>query len=485
MKVGNVHLEILIQAGKVRLAILVAMIGLGLGLVTVAFGTINTSGAPQKPTNMKFTIRHSLVSDASGRTVARDDQYASDLVNSFPGTFDVVMQQCFGGGFVYDIQATGRPQTFASAAAWSDFAHNQEEFTDGTLSFLENFTRAWWQSENSGSGSNITNYATAIGQGRFSREMFAPPGYSNAGRLYIESPQYRSPDTVGPPGGPNDTRTRLASGLPFWAHQYAILVAWSVPEARHAANIARIYDALRTVDQIPAGNIVVLYGSSRAGTRLGPFTISGNGAATQTFPSPAAGGSVYVDGPNTRANWTNALAGRLFHNAIGIRGITYDARDRLFVYNTGHGGVGFEFRKGQQSGQQTRVVIPLGDGFNTTQPVNGVTNMTNPDGNDLLQVSTLASVDQSVQLMINGQPFGQLANYFITCSGVSGSNTVIHDISAFVSGQTCTYQIAVSHALLGTNPNSANVDFSNLQAPGVGQVAADQIAALDFTGGDQ
>jgi hypothetical protein len=35
--------------------------------------------------------------------VARDDQYGADIAGSYNGVVDVLMQQCFGGGFLDDI----------------------------------------------------------------------------------------------------------------------------------------------------------------------------------------------------------------------------------------------------------------------------------------------------------------------------------------------------------------------------------------------
>src|SRR6266508_2943261 len=111
-------------------------------------------GLPAEPAN-----HHSFVNNANGARVARDDQYGADIANFYlvnnTTIYDVVMQQCFGGGFIDDIQAAGGSHTFASAAAWNESAINDQSSFGFTA--LENFTRAWWQAEASGATANRGN----------------------------------------------------------------------------------------------------------------------------------------------------------------------------------------------------------------------------------------------------------------------------------------------------------------------------------------
>src|SRR5205814_7603647 len=75
--------------------------------------------------------------------VATDAQYAADIRNNFTGqAVDILMQQCYGGGFKKTIQNL-QMFTFASATTWGKCAYNGEVITGGALSFLETFTRPW------------------------------------------------------------------------------------------------------------------------------------------------------------------------------------------------------------------------------------------------------------------------------------------------------------------------------------------------------
>src|SRR5215467_4616918 len=64
---------------------------------------------------------HSWVRHLSGNTITSDAQYAQDIRTNFTGgAVDILMEQCFGGGFLNDIQALRTPHTFASASAWNE-----------------------------------------------------------------------------------------------------------------------------------------------------------------------------------------------------------------------------------------------------------------------------------------------------------------------------------------------------------------------------
>ncbi|MGD9690486.1 MAG: hypothetical protein AB7K52_12170 [Phycisphaerales bacterium] len=299
----------------------------------------------------------SFVCDAASSLVATDARFASDVATYWPGAkvaVDVVMQQCHGGGFGPDLEAlAGRggsiPNlTFTSAAAFDETARNQEGHAFagfGAINYLDNFTRAWVDdvrlNRTNRAFPGMYQHARAAAFGRRAEmnpltnlQVIAavkadPFGPFGAIRKNAEHPQYYSPDRQVPENldrdWPNNLRSfhRGASAAP----RYAILVAWDTPDERHGVNINRVYRTLRDQYRIPADNIAVLYGNSAAGSRLPLRTTIG--PSNQDLSSNAG---IYIDGPNTRAEWINALKGDVFPTRPGK-----DAR--LFIYSTGHGGL--------------------------------------------------------------------------------------------------------------------------------------------------
>src|SRR6185295_7260360 len=89
----------------------------------------------------------SYVTDVNG-VMTDDIEYASDLVLSRAGSIDVVMNQCFGGGFLNEIESNRRlpAVTFASSAAYNQVSRSVEKL-DLSGAFpdylVDNFTRAW------------------------------------------------------------------------------------------------------------------------------------------------------------------------------------------------------------------------------------------------------------------------------------------------------------------------------------------------------
>jgi len=303
----------------------VAAVGLGLAVPDVQ-ATTRLSGFLLPEPNLPLLQHNSFVRDGAHNIVAVDYQYAADLSSAVQddaqwSVVDIVMQQCFGGGFADDISAALPTYTFASASAWSEVAWNRNPAPVPRI--LDNFTRAWREDAAVYNGDGmLSHFDTAVAGAPIfgappgfpiQKEPFSPPGLGGT----IEHPQYRSPDAV--EGGANDSR-KLANDY------FAILVAWSTPNAppnaRHAWNIQRIYNTLTTVYNIPAGNIQVLY------DRPAPANLPAIGPLE---PGDIPGlPRVTVDANNSRDSWLGALSGQGFGNDPG-------QGSKLFIYNTGHG----------------------------------------------------------------------------------------------------------------------------------------------------
>jgi hypothetical protein len=441
---------------------------------------------------------HSWVRHLSGNTITSDAQYAADIRTQFTGgAVDVVMEQCHGGGFLNDVKRLRIPHTFASSAAWNECSLTLALPKPAAgqpapaLKTVENFSRSWRKSEDlfptygslnhfriaAGDGV-VTNPANADPKGRYS-----PPGQVIGDKTWVEHPQYWSPDRPvnnpdGSIGGPSNTRTFTP---PNGAQQYAILVQWGrlddadATKNSAAIDIARFNKTLQSAGvNVPLRNIVVLYGETAAGTTLGPFTgIKGDGDAVGENL-----GTFFVDAPNTRQNWLDALAGKLFLNAAGQRGIQYGANDQLFIYNSGHGGNEDEAAPAVALGNGLRYDVALAGRFETgPAPDELAPVFTDPDGMDLLQISTRSLVtDPSLQLWINDAPFGSLFSHLLT------DPSAYLDLGEFVSSPGLTYQLRVPHALLGQDPANARIE---LLGSGSFGSRTDLVSAFTFQGGHQ
>jgi hypothetical protein len=436
---------------------------------------------------------HSFVRHLSGNTITSDAQYAKDIRNNFTGgSVDVLMDQCHGGGFLGDIRGLAIPHTFASAAAWNecsaDYVVPAGQPRAQNVTFLENFARSWRKSADLfPTFGMLNNFRIAADDGVVTvpanadpKDRFAPPGANGV----VEHPQYQSSDRPvmnpdGSIGGPNNVRTLTP---PNGANEYAILVEWGEPTSpgatrdTFAVNIARMNKTVMSLNgaPVPLRNIVVLYGTTVRGTNLGPF----NAIRADGDPNGENLGTFFVDDPNSRQNWVDALAGRLFVNNNNQLGINYGPNDQLFIYNTGHGGAEdvaappVAIRNGLQFN------IQLADNFEVNIPDPSLAEIvTDPDGTDLLQISTTNLItDPAVELMLDGVDLGPLAPLLVT------DLSQVLSLGDFVPTPTFTYQLRVPQSLLATNPAAAEIELLNL-----GSLASDQdlVAAFDFQGGEQ
>lgn len=443
-----------------------------------AFATrINVGALPPEPGN-----HFSFVRDGNRNIVALDFQYANDVRNAFAGTqptysfVDIVMQQCFGGGFLDDIDATlQQSYTFASASGWSESAFNDDVMVPRTV---DNFSRAWREDAALYPGTGMLGHFATAAFGfapapplpAIAKDPFSPvSNFPGA----VENPQYASPDPAA--GGFNDLRVLGDEGGDVT--QYALLIAWDEPDPRHAINIQRMWDTLTLVYNVNPINIAVLYDAPN------PPLLAGLASVLPSDPAPIGLPQVVVDDDNTRLSWLNALAGGLFP-------VAPDGADKLFIYNTGHGGgarlvpVAGGVRvvlDGDADGLENDLVyrIPIADGFDTYAGPSSVTTSVSGFGGldlqDLIQLSFAEEVPDDILLRINGTDFGALSAFLLP----SGSEDIF-GLDPLVMQPTFTYQILVDHALLGLDPLVTTIELLN-----PGSSSPLQLVAADFIGGDQ
>ncbi len=417
--------------------------------------------------------RHSYVRSSKKKLVLTDEQFAKDVKGAFGGaSVDIVATQCHAGGFLSYVDQIGKPYTITTSAAWQETTWYFQDLGNGySLTYLENFTRPWSEDVLLNPTRGLFDrFRLAAGAGvtsdKIKQDRFAPPGFTDDYGTYVERPQYQSPDKE--TGGPNDSRPLLAAGK---GNRYAILVQWQLPAGntppadRFAVNISRLRYSLKKAIGVPVDNIVVLYSDSEKNTVIGPFeNISGDGSNWDKLDL----GYVVVDGPNTRKAWLAAIKGQLF--GANWKGITYGPDDQLFIYFTGHGGNEATTKLPKADEVGLNYQVELEDSFNTLDMGDPVTDA---DGNDLLQISTTALIDDpEVEITVNGAPFGPLQRMQVT------DPDQIYDLGDFVKGQTYTYQLRIPNSLLATNPQYASIGISNVSDSGL-------VAAFIFAGGDQ
>lgn len=327
-----------------------------------------------------------------------------EMINAFPGpTADVLMQQCYGGGYAPGIESALAQYTFTSASNWNETSLNSDAG--------DNFTSSWNQSFPRSEGfyqhyQDATNGAAAIaGPPAFPAVTADPYGPSgalrNVARRSFENPLYASPDA--PVGGkPNGAGANNARKVPS-ADQYAVLIAAQVltngaNTPRFRNNIDLIYKSLIKA-KVPANHIIVLYGAK--------------GANAETV------GGTPINGQATLANIENALSGGfgLYGNIKGQKslGMPPDDMANLFVYTTGHGrswdtngGVGKYTKKVNGTLATSDLDITIDD-----MPANDFTAADGTDSNvgDIdLQISTPATNLAGVPVFLDGADVGTLAS---------------------------------------------------------------------------
>ncbi len=444
--------------------------------------TVDTQPNPAKPepANNQSYVRdgtwyRSIVNNKivyAGRIVATDKQYVANLDNQTRWSYDVLMNVCHSGGFLNDMQAAKTKRwTFSAAAQWWQLSYTDNADVPNFVKTVDNFSRAW-RDDTAVNAVGMKEHFLAAAQGKrgIAKDPFAPatkfPATATRKVALEEFPVYASPDTGAPFG--NDLRDLGDNGS---SRQFAILVAWSLPAQRHAVNILRMYELLRNGLGIPAGRIAVLYGNPKVAANLGPFGIA-------VGPNDPNGfGMAPVNGTNTRTDWLKALKGDFFTDNTPIT-----ANDKVWVYNSGHGGHEVVKPVPQKEKSSTGVglndstgfEIPIADGFDVTAwEISNVT-VTEDDNLDLLQLTFKDFLPSTGVFRINGtQSAGFVSDY------LAADNEVV-PLDPFYTGPGVSYQVFVDHDLLGLDNILTTVDVL-----GVTGLEADFMVAALFQGGDQ
>ncbi len=429
---------------------------------------------------------HSFVRDnnPAGRSIAAwDFQYANDLrTHVTAASVDSIFQQCFGGGFLDNLENSGPASlTAASAARYDEVAYNKDNsgaYFDYFKS-LDNFTRAYHDSMRGRSANGVQDWFghAAVGGDGISKDPFS----SNNTTAGLEHPHYYTRDSLADLNagtGANGTRTFTHTAGAGNSAQYAILVAWSAPDPRHGANIARLYDSLRDDFGVPADNIVVLYGNEAFGGYLPDW--SGLDSTISYEP--------FIDGPNTRDTWLNALRGEKFSTGGAVGGNIPDANDKLMIYNTGHGGQAW-LRDGKwKANIKAANIVSADGGFdlfadgvslaydpNTEE---GMSLMNDPlgGGTMLLQFLLRQEINPTAMFDILGVTSVSAGDAYVLDPAQVFSYNGALDIPLYA------YQFPVDYLTLRSMAQPLEVDISNLDSL---YLTDNLVAAFSIIGGDQ
>jgi hypothetical protein len=295
------------------------------------------------------------------------------LIDQFQwGAVDVVMNQCFSGGFAYNVAgslqgvippAGGAANPAPANAIGYTFAAGANFNECGFVGMLPNFNagaanatavysfsqgQAWAEaapgalSLYGGYQFGVMRDPVVVGSTGFGVPNQTLPigGPPNLALGQFETPNYASADAPGPANAnnPNGTiNTTAANNSRSYASnpnkRWALLFATNANLPLFALNIEREYAALIS-NGVPAGQIAVLYNDGSAGT-LAAFPRI---AAANNFPAVNVANPVPVVGiPATLANLTGFLNGTTAWPS-GNKPASNDPETSLLVYVTGHGG---------------------------------------------------------------------------------------------------------------------------------------------------
>lgn len=408
---------------------------LGLCSSALAQTTLVGSGTPQaKPAKVDSYIRTSdgkFLWDTDPGMIANSNNFPKTL-NTFPGpTVDVLMQQCFGGGFAPGMNTAITQYTFTSASNWNELAWN----TTPAGGAVQNFTNSWNMSFPRTEGlylhytDAVSGAAAVVGppaRAAVTADPFGPSGASrNVAKKEFENPVFASPDALAG-GNPNPAGANNARDVKT-TDTYAILLAPSpltkgADTPRFQTNIDRIYNSLRGIS-IPANHIIVLYGSNAANTMTS--------------------GGTPINGAATLDNIVNAAknGAGLYGNITGQTSPgNPDAAAHLFVYTTGHGN---SWDQTGAKGKAGASVNPGKSKVDITVDDMPATDFSDSDGSDSgiglvdIELSSLAPDLAGSDVSINGAPIGTLL-----------PNPIAENDLSNIIGSTFTYTFSVSLSML-------------------------------------
>jgi tetratricopeptide (TPR) repeat protein len=408
-------------------------------------------------------------------------------LGAWPGpNVDVLMQQCFAGGFAWNMQGSvattaGKGYTFTSAAAWNEYAYDlpnpqtNPPAKAAQLTSLSDYTSSWVASfprplgfydhyaQATQSAAAVTNIFGNVTFAAVPQDPFTNGGAGYSRGRQFESPVYASADNLGAGGGPDETAANNSRQIQGNANQFAVLVAFSPDADKMAADIERVYAQLINRG-VPALNIAVLYGNMPLGL-------------LPAFPGLGLpqGINVVNDGPATLANFQNLVAGNAATWKAFQSTNVPDANSNLFVYVTGHG-TSFE-----PDGTRLAPVNPGLARSGSSAVEFSVEDALNPDMFPMttLQISTTTPISDlqlaSDQVSIDGIPVGTLA---------PANPTAITDMSEYV-GSTYTYDLqfpSVDYAA-STDGAPVLVDIAGLLS-GLDSLQNNAVVAITLDDGD-
>jgi hypothetical protein len=397
------------------------------------------------------------------------------LLDAFAwGSVDVVMNQCFGGGFAFNVAGslTGAvpnaggavvapanriPYTFASAANFNEYGWMYMvpgvESAPNVATAQSNFTQGHAWAASAPTPQNLyTSYQWGGSQDPFTvngtpygtpNQILPPPAGIRGG--VFESPVYASVDPpLGGggvnPAGPNNSRGYSTYGANA-AHSWAVLIAFTPNFTSFSVDIQRQFVALTSNGVLPA-HIAILWGNGAVfgmGNQLPPFSnLNANNNLPRINP---AGANLTVAGAASFANIQGLLnpalrtGGMSFWQALvtGEMGATPAAGDRLLLYTTGHGSAVNVF--GAQvfpaNGGNKGAAIPIQ--INLTLPNNAIVSP-GPNSTGQIAVASNAGLGaNSYQVTLTGTALDgvtQISSGPITLTPATG-NTVV-DVSSFL-----------------------------------------------------
>jgi hypothetical protein len=474
-----------------------------------ALADTDTSGYADEAANHASYVR-SNAGGAIAQQMLLDDVYAAG-VNTLKRTssVDVQMTQCFSGGFLNDLSGVLNAATFRSAAASDEVSFSRElrnPLTD-VLANVNDYTRA------SVEGRVRSVAPTMRGNFNVTRNGLPnlppiplaadPSAVVGAAAVIGKSHhQFWSPDPAIGPGvvTPNNDRTLFHSpafaqpGQPAGPKQYAILVAWNSTDERHDVNLARQIDALTRIEKVPADNIVVLRGNAGGGVIAARPGITMN-------DMPGGLPAVRFDTSNALVNFADALRGNFFKvNGVVNANINNPlnrnipaADDKLFIYNTGHGGHGTWNNQLQPDGTNRRQFVVTEGGVNVNAKAAVVNDdatapsVVDADGLFSIQVTTSMPLDPTVFLEISGvNPLGGFAplasSLLLDDSQVLDVTPLLELAGMTVASPLYTYQVSLPWQQIdNASGTGIDINFGNVFS----QSVADSLLAINFSSGDQ
>jgi hypothetical protein len=428
--------------------------------------------------------------DADRGIAFEDWRFAADIqsrIGAKYGSVDVVMQQCYSGGFMDDVEGMRRngqpvPFSFTSAAAFDEIAwswQNKPQFDFGVW----NFSREWRLAARNDATLGMKDLFTTARQ----KDPFGPVQTNSP---IDEHPQYASS------GEASDNR-KLGDGQQVqsdgsFERRFAVLAAFGNNRTRHAVNIARMKETLVNTFAIPDNRITILYDNYDGvndvylpvpAGKINPDDLNQN--------DPLSGANyTYVNGYNRREDWLAVL---------DRTGFTVQPQpiDRLLVYTTGIGNYAYYGStplKPRDSGRPG-VDIPQRDtdAFGQPAPTGGEAEPSaNPQmlgdhddeamdpggGFDHIQISLR-------QPLLGGQSFvfnDQLITDFRLLSANEVFTLPALNDHVPVPTQPYTYEFDVPRALVGMFPNHVALDFDGMT---LGEASPDMFVSYSIRAGEQ